>query len=351
MTRRKEKEKMKNANGTGSIIKLSGKRRRPYALKITTGYTIDGKQLRKIIGYFETRKDALNSLLEYNQNKNIFISDITFKNVYDMWSKSHFENITENTAKAIEYLYKTNLCRLNDYKIKDIKLIELQSFINILKDSGLSSGTLKQIKSILNMVFNYALKNEYINKNMVEFLDIGKFKKVIERKIFTSEEIKILWDNEGQRDIDIILILIYTGLRVNELLKLENTQINIENRYIRTGSKTEAGKDRLIPLNYKILPLITRHIKLNNKYLFQNNKGNCLLYCNYRRTFKKIIQTLSLQEHTIHDTRHTFATLLSNADADKTSIKNIIGHSNYGTTEKIYTHKDIEELKKAVDLL
>lgn len=342
---------MKNANGTGSIIKLGGNRRRPYALKITTGYTIDGKQTRKIIGYYATKKDALNGLLEYNQNKNIFISDMTFKNTYDMWSKNHFENISRQTIKTIKNIYNSYVFKFNDYKIKDIKLIELQSFINTLKDSGLSTGTLKQVKSVLNMVFNYALKNEYINKNMVEFLDIGKHKKVLARKIFTNEEIKILWDNKGQRDVDIILILIYSGLRVNELLTLENTQINIESRYIRAGSKTEAGKNRLIPISYKILPLITKYIKLNNKYLFQSKTGNFLLYNNYRQNFKKVIKKIGLQEHTIHDTRHTFATLLSNADANKTSIKNIIGHANYGITEKIYTHKDIEELKKAIDLL
>ncbi|WP_300392966.1 integrase [Fusobacterium sp.] len=342
---------MKNANGTGSIIKLSGKRRRPYALKITTGYTIEGKQLRKIIGYFETRKDALNGLLEYNQNKNIFITDITFKNIYEVWSKEHFEKIAEQTKKSIKYIYRTNMHKLNDYKIKDIKLIDLQNFINDLKEKGLSTGTLKQVKSILNMMFNYALKNEYINKNMVEFLDIGKYKKVIERKVFTNEEINILWNNKGERDIDIILILIYTGLRINELLSLENNQINIEERYIKAGSKTDAGKDRLIPINYKIFPLITKYIKLNNKYLFQSNTGNHLIYNNYRPIFKKIMQDLQLQEHTIHDTRHTFATLLSNANANKTSIKNIIGHTSYGITEKFYTHKDILELKKAVDLL
>lgn len=241
--------------------------------------------------------------------------------------------------------------KLNDYKIKDIKLIDLQNFINDLKEKGLSTGTLKQVKSILNMMFNYALKNEYINKNMVEFLDIGKYKKVIERKVFINEEINILWNNKGERDIDIILILIYTGLRINELLSLENNQINIEERYIKAGSKTDAGKDRLIPINYKIFPLITKYIKLNNKYLFQSNTGNHLIYNNYRPIFKKIMQDLQLQEHTIHDTRHTFATLLSNANANKTSIKNIIGHTSYGITEKFYTHKDILELKKAVDLL
>ena len=55
--------------------------------------------------------------------------------------------------------------------------------------------------------------------------------------------------------------------------------------------------------------------------------------------------------HTIHDCRHTFATLLNNADANPTAIKNIIGHTSFETTEKIYTHKNIEELKKAIDLI
>ena len=342
---------MKNANGTGSIIKLSGKRRRPYALKITTGYTIDGKQLRKIIGYFETRKDALNGLLEYNQSKSIFISDVTFKNVYDVWSKGHFEKITEQTAKSIKYMYQTYLHRLNDYKIKDIKLIDLQNFINELKEKGLSSGTMKQVKSILNMMFNYALKNEYINKNMVEFLDIGKFKKVIERKVFTNEEINILWEDKGETITDTILILIYTGMRINELLHLKNKNINLEERYLITGSKTDAGKDRLIPINYKILPLITKRMSINHEFLFYTRNNTPLIYNNFRVDFKEKLKELGIQEHTVHDTRHTFATLLSNLNANSTAIKNIIGHSDYKMTEKVYTHKDKEQLKKAIDLL
>ena len=55
--------------------------------------------------------------------------------------------------------------------------------------------------------------------------------------------------------------------------------------------------------------------------------------------------------HRPHDARHTFATLMNNADANRTSIKKIIGHSSYETTEKIYTHKDIEELRKAINLI
>ena len=75
-----------------------------------------------------------------------------------------------------------------------------------------------------------------------------------------------------------------------------------------------------------------------------------MAYQNYLTYFKKLMEQLNMT-HTIHDCRHTFATLLSNADANKISIAKIIGHSSYLTTEKIYTHKDIEELKKAVDLI
>ena len=61
------------------------------------------------------------------------------------------------------------------------------------------------------------------------------------------------------------------------------------------------------------------------------------------------MKDLGIDYHTAHDCRHTFATLLSNADANKTSVKKLIGHNSYTTTEKFYTHKDIEELRKAVE--
>ena len=60
---------------------------------------------------------------------------------------------------------------------------------------------------------------------------------------------------------------------------------------------------------------------------------------------------LSYMNHMPHDCRHTFATLLNNAEANATSIKKLIGHSSFTTTEKIYTHKDKEELRKAIDLI
>ena len=56
-------------------------------------------------------------------------------------------------------------------------------------------------------------------------------------------------------------------------------------------------------------------------------------------------------EHTPHDTRHTFVTLLSNADANKVSIERLTGHASKGITDSVYTHKDLEQLRNAIDLI
>ena len=149
--------------------------------------------------------------------------------------------------------------------------------------------------------------------------------------------------------IDTILIMIYTGFRIGELLEIKNSDIDLENRIVKGGLKTEAGKDRLVPIHSKILELVKNRMDNNNEYLIVNFKGEQMKYDNYyREKFKPIMEELGMK-HKPHDTRHTFATLLSNVDANKTSVKKLIGHNSYTTTEKFYTHKDIEELRKAVE--
>jgi putative uncharacterized protein (fragment) len=115
--------------------------------------------------------------------------------------------------------------------------------------------------------------------------------------------------------------------------------------------KTQAGKNRLVPIHPKIFPLIEKRYNSNNKYLIINFKGQQMKYDNYyREKFLPIMEQLDMK-HKPHDCRHTFATLLSNANANSTAIKKMIGHESYVTTEKIYTHKDIEELRKNVELI
>lgn len=151
--------------------------------------------------------------------------------------------------------------------------------------------------------------------------------------------------------IDTVLIMIYTGLRPGEMVEIKTENINLEERYLRGGFKTEAGTNRLIPINKKILPLIQQRYSAENEFLIVNHEGKQMSYYNYYEDhWKKVMEQLQL-EHKPHDCRHTFATLMDNAEANKLSIKCIMGHASKDITGKVYTHKDIEQLLKAIDLI
>lgn len=341
---------MKNPNGFGSVYKLSGKRRKPYIAVITVGYTIDGKQKRKTLGSFETKVQAIEKLTEYYKNPDKLNTDkLTFKNIYEMWSKEHYKRVSEKRIKILISIYDNHLSFFNKFIFKDIKLIIIQDFFNNI---NLSTGFIKEIKAMLNMIYLFAVKNDIVEKNIIEFIELRKHKPKIQRRVFTDEEINILWNNMEFEFVDTILIMIYTGLRINELLNLKVNDIDLENKKLFvTKSKTEAGI-RTIPINNQILKLITDRMKNNNSEYLITHKKKKVLYNLFRVAFKNVLEKIGINDHTIHDCRHTTATLLSNAGANPVSIANILGHTDYAKmTAKVYTHKSETELKKAMDLI
>lgn len=334
---------MKNQNGLGTVTKLKGKRRKSWAVRIS--YQNDtGVMKRKYLGYFETKKEAQEVLYNYNKNPLLF-SGKTFKEISYLWFTSVKEKLTISSIKKIEIILKF-FTILNEYKISDIKLFQLQKIFDEMTFSYNYKGN---CKSVLNRIFDFAVKNDFIESNKVKFVELGKKNIVIERKIFTKNEINILWKNLEIKNVYLILILIYTGMRVGELLNLKVADVDLCNKaiYIRK-SKTDAGV-RTIPIPNKMLSLFTDNICYENEYFIFTKTFNQMSYMSFRYIFESILRKVGLQKHTIHDTRHTFATLLNNADANKTSIIKLIGHSDFSTTENIYTHKDIEELRKAIN--
>ena len=336
---------MKNQNGTGSIYKLKGKRRKPWAIRISY-QNETGATKRKYLGYFETKKEAQEVLFTYNKNPLLF-SGKTFKEIKTLWLSSIKEKILPETFKNVVINLK-HFEILNENKISDIKLFQLQKIFN---DMDYSRGYKSNCKSVLNRIFNFALKNDFIDSNKVQFVELGKKNIVVERKIFTRDEINILWQNLKVNNVYIILILIYTGMRIGELLALKVCDVDLDNKviYIRK-SKTSSGI-RTIPIPDKILSLFAENINYENEYFIISKNFKQLGYRTYKYNFEILLEKLGIQRHTIHDTRHTFATMLNNADANSTSIIKLIGHSDFSITENVYTHKDVEELRKAINLL
>lgn len=339
---------MKNPNGYGTVFKLSGIRRRPYAIQVTVGYDDNGKQIRKFVSYHTSKKEALEALADYNKNNIKYTNKVTFRQIYNIWSAKKFDEVGESAIKLYELAYK-HCTELHNLAISDIRTKDLQQVVDQLEDKY---DMKKKLKYLISQIFDYAMKNDLIVRDYSKYIELGKKTKKIERTVFTELEIKKLWDNLDMEFVDTVLILIYTGFRIGELLNVKIKDINLENNYIIGGSKTEAGKNRLVPLHKKIIPLVINRIKNNSsEYLIPNFKNNKMTYSNYHREkFEPLMKALNM-EHRIHDTRHTFASRLNTAGANPTAIKNIIGHAKYETTEKVYTHKDIEELKKEINIV
>lgn len=339
---------MKRPNGSGSVYKVKGKRRKPWRVRVTV-FT-DGLRTQKDLGYTATRKEGLELLAGYISNPyDIGLDKMTFKNVYDKWLEYMSNNISENRKKV--YIRMMKKCESLHTKI--FKNLRHTDFTEILDNLPYSNNL--EIKNLFSMISRFAMENDIIVKDYSNFLEIrGKKKSTVIRKIFTDEEIKTLWENVDKVPcVDYILTMIYSGMRIGELLRLKRENIDFENNIIvRAGIKTKAGKNRVIPIHSKILPIIDKryHAAKEGLELFpMNGKNYDSKYTMFTLSLKNVCDVLNLQDHTTHDCRHTFATLMSDVNANNTAIKNIMGHSNYKITESVYTHKNVAALKNEIE--
>lgn len=351
---------MRNPNGYGSVVNLGTKRRKPYAIRITY-YVIDEesgvkKQKFKYLGYYEKSKDATIALAQYNSGlklkEHVALSNQpTFTELYDEWMKfklSRNKKISAQTQRNYNLVY--GWCeKLHNKKFRNIVMDDIQEIADMYKEK--SESTVSNIKTVLNQMYEYAMKRDKADKNFAILADWEWVES--EEKIhapFTDDEIKKLWDNVDKEDVDLILMMIYTGFRASEFIAIENLNINLNEKYVVGGMKTEAGINRTVALNNKVLPLFTKRYS-NARYLIPNSKNKKYTYgVFYLTVWKRIMSQLGM-DHLPHDTRHTFATLLDRAGANDTCIKLLMGHSVQDITKGVYTHKTLEDLLEAVNML
>lgn len=342
---------MKKANGTGSVYKLSGKRRKPFIAVITTGYTDDGKQIREPLGYFSKKIEAETALINFYQSGvDIGNYDITFKEIFEKWSINKFKNIATTNINMYNIAYKYS----TDLHDKEMKNIRTQDLENCIYSCPAGHTTKLKMRTLYNQLYEYTIKNTLADvKNFSQFIEMPKNNDISkERNIFTDKEICKLWGYlDTIEHIDTILIMIYTGFRISELLNISKKDVYLSERYIIGGNKTTAGTNRIVPIHHDILPLIEEKINQNSVYLVENKKGEKMKYCNFRREkWDKIMNDLNMK-HRPHDTRHTTATLLDRYNANPISIKKILGHALTNITEKVYIHKDIKDLINAIECI
>ncbi len=354
----KNERTYKNPNGFGTVYELkTGNRRKPFAARITTGWdviVVDGKprkhQNKKIIGYAETYDKAVALLTDYHRRKNagmeIVKNDASFDDVYQITIQRRLKDRTVSLRNVYNSAYKY-LSPIIKMPLTEVKVGNMQKCIDDAYDIGKSSVTLANIKMICKMVFEYGIQNDLISKDYSSFLKVPKTDKKISRMPFSHDEIKTLWESDID-NIDTILILIYTGIRINELLKTKISDVHITERYFITGSKTDAGRNRIIPIALPIFDLIKKRYNQHATYLIESN-GKKLTSQIYRTSIWDPIMKELGMKHLPHDCRHTFCTITDNAGMNRVSQQKIVGHKGTDVTESIYIHKNVAQLLDAID--
>ena len=277
------------------------------------------------------------------EDKHPEIKKLTFTEVYERFMAWKFAEGT-NYSKATKSNYSAaySYCTtLYDKSFEDLKATNLQEFIDNQK--GLKKGSLKAILVLFNQMYKYAIYAEIVSENKSKFVKINKEDDTEHGTAFSERELKILWKNSADTDVQLILIMCYSSWRIGEL---ENLEVNLDKRFFQGGSKTKAGKDRIVPIHPCIYNFVKSRINTDGTLLNMNK----VTYRMFR--FYPILEKLGIvgsPKHTPHDCRHTFSALCEKYGVRENDRKRMLGHSfGNDVTNAVYGHRTLEELRSEI---
>ncbi len=343
---------MRLPNGMGSITKLSGKRRKPWVVRVPANYDDNGNEIRTPLGYYRTYSEALKALHEYNEQP---IADprITLGEVWERWTQTRsYTELAADTKYNYLASWNKRLSVLADRKIKDLRTADLQAVIDEAADAGMSKSTLSKDKALMTQLYEYAMKNDFVKRNYAELVELPRGDDTAERTPFSDEELAKIDKAVGTVPFaDCVLMMCFTGFRIAEFLELKPSSYDPSIPAVTGGKKTKAGKGRVIPLNPRIDGLFRRWVEKGGQTIICRPDGKPYTPKYFRdKCYYPALEQIGVRRLVPHCTRHTFATLCEKAGLRPEEIKKLMGHTKYEMSLH-YTHADLEQLKNAVSLL
>ena len=322
----------KRPDGSGGVRKLSGNRRKPYQAVVSSGHVIRNNKIcvkQVSLGCYATKREALAALGEWQANglrvdlRSLTMGDI-YKKLKDTWTESAQASM-RTVFMRYQCLANTRLCDIKTYTIESVEL------------PPLSDSSHNQIKIFWHRIFMFGIENDIILKDYSQFIKFRATKAKQKKEPFSPIEIKALIDKKLYR------ILLYTGMRINELLTMKTEQVYKEDDILCfhvLDAKTEAG-NRIIPVHSAIMD----DIDLSNEYVISPK----LEYRTASRGLETDIDELGLSQHTMHDFRRTFASYAKSCGVDEYYRKCLLGHAHDNVTDAVYTKPFVKDLKEQIE--
>lgn len=277
------------------------------------------------------------------ENKHPEIKKLTFSEVYEQFYQWKFAEGTSFSASTKE-AYRTgymNSRMLHDRIFEDLKAPDLQEVID---DCPLKKESLSIILTLFKQMYKYAVYAEIVSENKAQYVKIKIGDDTEHGTPFSDEELQILWRNTDDPEVQLILIMCYSGWRIGEI---PNLKIDFKENYYQGGSKTKAGKDRIVPIHPAVYGFVQDKISAQGKLLTYTQKYHRDKF--FYPTLERL-GIVGIPKHTPHDCRHTFSALCERYGVRENDRKRMLGHSFGGdVTNAVYGHRTLEELRTEIE--
>ncbi|MDE6474171.1 MAG: site-specific integrase [Clostridia bacterium] len=303
---------------------------------------------------------------------------------YEVWLREWLENYVKFTAKErtirryTEIINQHIIPKLGNIEISELDSITLQKFVTEMLHSGnkrtgrgLSSNSVNSIITVIKVSLRTAYNIGLLKINVVDKIQRPKSnekqiecftaneQKKIERAVFESKK----------RSMIGIVVCLYTGLRIGELLALEWSDVDLTGGIISVtktcfdgkmsngefGRLTDVPKtissNRQIPLPKQMIPLLKAYKKQCNFDYFICNKKGIISVRTYQRCFTSLLERLHIPHRGFHALRHTFATRALECGMDVKTLSEILGHKSPTITLNRYAHSLIEHKRDMMNQL
>ena len=359
-TKASKKRHHHRAQSEGTITKLSGQRKNPYWARMPADYST-GVPERKSLGCFSTYKAAAEALAKamYVPSEDVKNEKrVTLQDMYDRFIESHYFAALSKSAQGSHRSAWKHLAKITAVPISGINKDTFQKPINDLHAKGLKRETLAKVRNLCSLLCKEGMGLGLMTVNYGQLVQLPK-QDSTPVKPFSTGDIRVLWEafEAGDKDVGTVLILIYTGMRPSELLNSaieKDLHTEGDYWYFQTGSKTKAGRNRIIPIPHVLRPVINRAAA--GRYtgpLIAAEQGGFLRLDNWRpRNFNPLMERLGLKGFVPYSCRHTYADLQKRRSVTPEILATIMGHEDYSTTVEHYfstTEDDIARLCEAAD--
>lgn len=276
----------------------------------------------------------------------------TVEEIWERLLETDLAHLTDRSLQNYTVSYR-NLSFLHNKPINTITFKDIDPIFKELMKKGTGGSKMNNMKIVLNYIFKYAMKYDWVEKNyaeLINFKDTLSEEDKLHKTAYDKSTIKALY---SLADTDLIaasiLVMAWTGMRPSELLLVKKEDVHLEERYMIGGIKTKAGINRVIPIHECIVPYVEKMIKESDTNLLFAVSNT---YNNYLSRFNNLMKKLKIAtKYTPHCGRHTFATLCNEFELNDYLIKVIIGHSAKDLTKDVYTHTKIERLVEEINKL